>query len=41
MCDVGPMVYGICYCPIEREKELKNLGVDGSLMRKSGLFALH
>ena len=25
-----PMVYGIAYCPIEKNSDLKNLGVDDS-----------
>lgn len=27
---LGPMVYGIAYCPIEKNSDLKNLGVDDS-----------
>ena len=27
---LGPMVYGIAYCPVERNGDLKDLGVDDS-----------
>jgi len=27
---LGPMVYGIAYCPVEKNKDLKELGVDDS-----------
>jgi len=27
---LGPMVYGICYCPIKKDQDLKDLGVDDS-----------
>ena len=27
---LGPMVYGISFCPVSRNKELKDLGVDDS-----------
>jgi len=27
---LGPMVYGICFCPISRNEDLKQLGVDDS-----------
>ena len=27
---LGPMVYGIAYCPVEKNEDLKNLGVDDS-----------
>jgi len=27
---LGPMVYGICYCPIKKNDDLKDLGVDDS-----------
>jgi ribonuclease H2 subunit A len=27
---LGPMVYGIAYCPVDRNDDLKNLGVDDS-----------
>ena len=30
---LGPMVYGIAYCPVERNADLKNLGVDDSKVR--------
>ena len=30
---LGPMVYGIAYCPVEKNADLKNLGVDDSKVR--------
>jgi ribonuclease H2 subunit A len=27
---LGPMVYGIAYCPVARNQDLKDLGVDDS-----------
>ena len=27
---LGPMVYGISFCPLEKNEDLKNLGVDDS-----------
>lgn len=27
---LGPMVYGISYCPVKKNKDLKDLGVDDS-----------
>lgn len=27
---LGPMVYGVCYCPLAKNEDLKNLGVDDS-----------
>ena len=27
---LGPMVYGISFCPLEKDEDLKNLGVDDS-----------
>lgn len=29
-CDPGPMVYGICFCPVSKKEELKNLKVAGN-----------
>lgn len=29
LCISGPMVYGICFCPVSRKKELKDLKVAG------------
>jgi ribonuclease H2 subunit A len=29
---LGPMVYGIAYCPVARNKELKSMGMDGTLI---------
>ena len=31
---LGPMVYGIAYCPIDRNDDLKSLGVDDSKVLK-------
>jgi ribonuclease H2 subunit A len=31
---LGPMVYGIAYCPVDRNKDLKALGVDDSKVLK-------
>jgi len=33
---LGPMVYGIAYCPVEKNADLKNLGVDDSKALKEG-----
>ena len=34
---LGPMVYGIAYCPVERNGDLKDLGVDDSKVSMSRL----
>lgn len=31
VCVPGPMVYGICFCPISKKQELKDLKVAGNL----------
>lgn len=31
LCYPGPMVYGICFCPISKKDELKNLKVAGKI----------
>lgn len=31
VCPSGPMVYGICYCPVSKKEDLKNLKVAGNL----------
>lgn len=28
--DLGPMVYGICFCPVSKKEELKDLKVAGN-----------
>lgn len=30
VCDAGPMVYGICFCPISKKDDMKNLKVAGN-----------
>jgi len=30
VCDSGPMVYGICFCPVSKKEELKDLKVAGN-----------
>ena len=35
---LGPMVYGIAYCPVEKNADLKSLGVDDSKVRRLELF---
>lgn len=32
VCDPGPMVYGICFCPVSKKEELKGLKVAGKLV---------
>lgn len=34
-CISGPMVYGICFCPVSRKEDMKNLKVAGWLQSKS------
>lgn len=29
-CDPGPMVYGICFCPVSKKEQLKDLKVAGN-----------
>lgn len=35
---VGPMVYGIAYCPLEDKKKLKSLGFAGSSGQSSAFL---